>query len=45
MVQNPGPMLAGGGGGTCAPIAHDVYEEIVNQEKSAAGKVLAATLN
>jgi penicillin-binding protein 2 len=33
------------GGPTCGPIAHDIYEEIVNQEKSAAGKVLAATLN
>jgi penicillin-binding protein 2 len=42
LVQAEG---SGSGGATCAPIAHDVYEEIVNQEKSAAGKVLAATLN
>jgi penicillin-binding protein 2 len=42
MVQNPGPMLAGGGGGTCAPIAHDIYETILEKEKTAGGKILAA---
>jgi penicillin-binding protein 2 len=42
MVQNPGPMLAGGGGGTCAPIAHDIYEMILAKERRAAVKILAA---
>ncbi len=32
----------GSGGGTCAPIAHDIYETILNKEKSRAGKILAA---
>jgi penicillin-binding protein 2 len=32
----------GSGGGTCAPIAHDIYEAILNNETTAAGKVLAA---
>jgi penicillin-binding protein 2 len=32
------------GGPTCAPIAHDIYEEIVRQETSAPPKVLAAAL-
>ena len=30
------------GGPTCAPIAHDIYETILEKEKSGAGKVLAA---
>ena len=29
------------GGPTCAPIAHDIYETILEKEKSGAGKVLA----
>jgi penicillin-binding protein 2 len=29
------------GGGTCAPIAHDIYQAIVDKEKSPAGKILA----
>jgi penicillin-binding protein 2 len=33
------------GGETCAPIAHDVYEKIVEKESSAAGKILAAAMN
>ena len=41
MVQVPGPMMPGGGGGTCAPIAHDIYEAILNKEKGGAGKILA----
>jgi penicillin-binding protein 2 len=32
----------GSGGVTCAPIAHDIYEEILNQEKTAGGRILAA---
>jgi len=32
----------GSGGVTCAPIAHDIYEEILNKEKAAGGRVLAA---
>jgi penicillin-binding protein 2 len=32
----------GSGGGTCAPIAHDIYEAILNKEKAAVGKILAA---
>ncbi len=38
MVQG----LHGSGGGTCAPIAHDIYEEIVRQETAAPAKMLAA---
>ena len=36
-------MVQGGssGGGTCAPIAHDIYEAILKNEKSEAPKVLA----
>ena len=30
------------GGPTCAPIAHDIYETILEKEKSGAGKILAA---
>ena len=33
------------GGGTCAPIAHDVYETILEKEKTSAGKILAAAIN
>ena len=33
---------SGSGGTTCAPIAHDIYEEILNEEKTAGGKILAA---
>ncbi len=33
------------GGGTCAPIAHDVYETILAKEKTSAGKFLAAAMN
>jgi penicillin-binding protein 2 len=32
----------GSGGGTCAPIAHDIYETILNKENSVAPKMLAA---
>ena len=32
----------GSGGTTCAPIAHDIYEAILNKEKAAAGRILAA---
>ena len=32
----------GSGGGTCAPIAHDIYEAILESEKPAGGKILAA---
>ena len=32
----------GSGGVVCAPIAHDIYEEILNKEKGGAGKILAA---
>jgi penicillin-binding protein 2 len=42
MAQIPGPMMAGGGGGTCAPIAHDIYEMILEKEKTAGGRILAA---
>lgn len=34
----------GSGGGTCAPIAHDIYEEIVRQETSAPARALAAAM-
>jgi penicillin-binding protein 2 len=30
------------GGESCAPIAHDIYETILEKEKSGAGKILAA---
>jgi penicillin-binding protein 2 len=30
------------GGDSCAPIAHDIYETILEKEKSGAGKILAA---
>jgi penicillin-binding protein 2 len=33
------------GGPTCAPIAHDIYEKILQKENSAAGKILAAAVN
>jgi penicillin-binding protein 2 len=33
------------GGGTCAPIAHDIYETILEKEKTAAGKFLATVMN
>ena len=33
----------GSGGVTCAPIAHDIYEEILNQEKAGGGRILTAT--
>ena len=42
MVQIHGAMMAGGGGAMCAPVAHDIYETILEKEKSAAGKILAA---
>ncbi len=42
MLQVPGPMLAGGGGGVCAPIAHDVYETIVQKQNTGVSKTLAA---
>ena len=41
MVQIPGP-LAGFGGTLCAPIAHDIYEEIVKKETSGTTKALAS---
>ena len=41
MVQIPGP-LAGFGGTICAPIAHDIYETILQKENSGTPKVLAA---
>jgi len=34
MVQIPGPMMPGGGGRICAPIAHDIYEAILKSEKT-----------
>jgi penicillin-binding protein 2 len=33
------------GGGTCAPIAHDVYQEILQKQNSGAAKMLAAAMN
>jgi cell division protein FtsI/penicillin-binding protein 2 len=30
------------GGESCAPIAHDIYQTILDKEKSPAGKILAA---
>jgi penicillin-binding protein 2 len=42
MVQIPGPMMPGGGGLICAPIAHDIYEEILKKENSNAPKGLAS---
>ncbi len=41
MVQIPGPMMAGGGGAMCAPIAHDIYETILKKETAGATKALA----
>jgi penicillin-binding protein 2 len=41
MMQIPGP-LAGFGGSLCAPIAHDIYQEILTKETPAAPRVLAA---
>jgi penicillin-binding protein 2 len=38
MVQSQG---AGSGGTICAPIAHDIYEEILKKENAGAAKVLA----
>ena len=40
MVQVPGP-LAGFGGTICAPIAHDIYETILQNENAATTKNLA----
>jgi penicillin-binding protein 2 len=40
MTQVPGPMV-GSGGSLCAPIAHDIYETIVNKENPATPKILA----
>jgi penicillin-binding protein 2 len=40
MVQIPGTMV-GSGGKTCAPIAHDIYEMILQKQNSSAPKVLA----
>jgi cell division protein FtsI/penicillin-binding protein 2 len=33
------------GGGTCAPIAHDIYEAILAKERTSAGKFLATAMN
>lgn len=33
------------GGPTCGPIAHDIYEKILEKENSASGKILAAAMN
>ena len=41
MVQIPGP-LAGFGGSLCAPVAHDVYEEIMKKQNPGTPKMLAA---
>jgi penicillin-binding protein 2 len=41
MVQVPGPEV-GFGGTICAPIAHDVYQEIVNKENPGPPKMVAA---
>jgi len=30
------------GGGSCAPIAHDIYQTILDKEKAGGGKILAA---
>ncbi|MEI7807129.1 MAG: penicillin-binding transpeptidase domain-containing protein [Verrucomicrobiota bacterium] len=40
-------MVEGGssGGGTCAPIAHDVYETILQKQTSVATKTLATAMN
>jgi len=34
--------LVGFGGSICAPIAHDIYQTIVNKETPAAPRILAA---
>ena len=39
LVQAEG---SGSGGTTCAPIAHDIYEAILENEKTAGGRILAA---
>jgi penicillin-binding protein 2 len=39
MVQSDGSI--GSGGSVCAPIAHDIYAEILNKENSGAPKMLA----
>jgi len=41
MVQIPGPMMAGGGGAMCAPVAHDVYEEIMKKENPGTARMVA----
>jgi penicillin-binding protein 2 len=41
MVQIPGP-LAGYGGSLCAPVAHDIYEAIMQKQNPGAPRVLAA---
>ena len=40
-------MVEGGssGGGTCAPIAHDVYEKILQKQTAVATKTLATAMN
>jgi penicillin-binding protein 2 len=43
MVQIPGP-LAGFGGSLCAPVAHDIYQAIMNKQNPGAPKILA-TMN
>ncbi len=40
MVQSDGPI--GSGGTVCAPIAHDIYAEIVKKENKPAPRILAA---
>jgi penicillin-binding protein 2 len=40
MVQIPGP-LAGFGSSICAPVAHDVYQAIMNKQNSATPQMLA----
>jgi cell division protein FtsI/penicillin-binding protein 2 len=41
MAQVPGPLV-GFGGSICAPVAHDIYQTIVNQQNLAPPKILAA---
>ncbi len=41
MAQVPGPLV-GYGGSICAPIAHDIYQTIVNKETSTPPRILAA---
>jgi len=33
------------GGGTCAPIGHDIFEKILQKQTSAPAKLLAAAMN